>query len=267
MKTQCELPVVVLVAMSERTRLHRERTLPSLLGQDSKWDFLYVVDDVYRREGICGGILATAGMSNAKFIKNNGPRGAAGAWNSGLEEISSRFNEAWIAILDDDDIWDANHISACRSAACDSVDAVVSGIGIMYKHFEVNAFSRCFDRKEFLYGNPGWQGSNTFVRLSRINECGRFDLALPCTHDRDLALRLLNLPNFRYARTGQRTVWYMMDPDVPAYTRPGNPVKLAGLRAFLHKYKHEMKPEDLALFLERSSAMFGFSADNFSDLV
>ena len=261
------IPLAVLVTLSERPHLHVARTIPSLLSQTTPWDMLCVVDDFAATTSMCGGFLAKAGLPRADFIRNTRLKGAAGAWNSGLRRIREVCGDAWVAILDDEDIWEANHLSACLSNSHRALDAVISGIAPMAIGMGVADFSTMFSRREFLSGNPGWQGSNTFVRLGCIEKVGGFDESLPCTHDRDLALRLMALPGFSYVRTGQRTVWYMMDDDLPAYTRRGNPVKLDGLRSFLRKYRDEMNPEDLEAFLERSETLFGFGRDCFGDIL
>ena len=87
---------------------------------------------------------------------------------------------------------------------------------------------------------------------------GMFDESLACTHDRDLALRLLALDGFRHARTGLVTVKYHVSATEPAYTRRLNPQKLDGLRGFWKKYQSSMDEPTRHKFLDHAFKMFGF---------
>lgn len=263
-KAADNLPLVVLVAMTDRAELHRSRTVPSLSGQSREWDSLYVIDDRDAVTGRVGGILAEAHLPGLVCLRNSRTKGAAGAWNTGLSSIAGRYQDAWVAILDDDDEWDAGHLELCVRFATSGCDAVVSGIAVEGVVYPPGYLTDPLRRRDFLSGNPGWQGSNTFVRLSRLLEVGGFDESLPCTHDRDLALRLMALEGFTVSRTGRRTVWYRVDPHVPAYSRRGNPEKLAGLRGFLAKHGHEMNGADRDRFLMRAEELFGFGPEEFN---
>jgi glycosyltransferase involved in cell wall biosynthesis len=261
------LPLVVLVTTTDRPAFHHSRTIPSLLSQTVQWDDLYVIDDSKESESNVGQVFGQAQLPGLNYSRNVRTIGAAGSWNTGLGLISQKWSEAWVAILDDDDKWDPCHLETCRKHERAGVDAIISGIAT-YGHESLldSEFNKAFNRRSFLSGNPGWQGSNTYARLSRLLQVGGFDEELICTHDRDLALRLMALPGFELIRTGRRTVWYMMDRDVPAYTRTGNPEKLEGLRFFLRKHLHEMTADDVQHFMLRAQTLFGFTPDNFDDL-
>jgi len=97
-----------------------------------------------------------------------------------------------------------------------------------------------------------------------LERAGRFDEALACTHDRDLAIRLLSMANFSHVRTGLETVKYHISGAEPAYTRRLNPIKLQGLRAFWAKHRPRMTPSDEAAFFDHAEAMFGFNRQQFT---
>lgn len=261
------LPLAVLVTTVDRQRLHSSRTIPSLVGQTVTWDGLFVVDDSCLPEVDVKATFSAASLSGMTYTRNLRKKGAAGSWNTGIKMISQKWPDAWVAILDDDDVWDSTHLEICRANERSGADAIISGIATYgnesYAHIDLN---EKLPRRSFLWGNPGWQGSNTYVRLSRLIEVGGFDENLECTHDRDLALRLMALPGFELVRTGRRTVWYMMDEEVPAYTRVGNPQKLKGLKGFLRKYLNEMTNEDVALFKSRAEKYFGFPPCLFDEI-
>jgi len=198
-------PVVAAIATCNRPDLLRTRSLPSLARQTLRPDAIVVVDD---SSSACTEQNSAAVMgirfprAGGALIPNGRARSAAGAWNTALDWAAARFPSCWIAILDDDS-WHPQHLELCAAAAGPGTDAVVSGIQLckngLLKPWSLPA---SLGWRDFLRGNPGWQGSNTFVRLSCLEEAGRFDEALTSTHDRDPAIRLLRLPGFKLVQTG-----------------------------------------------------------------
>jgi len=257
-------PVVVLIAASDRAHLHLARTIPSLLRQTGSYDAIVIVDDTPRSHKQQLEFWRTSGLEVVNFLKNKRKKGAAGTWNTGLDWIRENYGESWVAILDDDDEWLPDHLSLCQSSITNEIDAVISGIATFIDDVQVSEPNHGnFNLGDFLHSNPGWQGSNTFIRLSLLERVGRFDENLECTHDRDLAVRLLELDNFRYIRTGQTSVRYHINAKVPAYTRRFNPEKLSGLRTFLQKHGHKMTIEQKDNFFIRAFELFGFSKEQF----
>jgi len=253
-------PLVVLIAATDRSHLHLSRTIPSLMRQNKGWDAVVVVDDSLHSSDQIKVNFGSAGLNGLNLIANQRSRGAAGAWNSGLEFIRTNIGEAWVAILDDDDEWSAEHLESCHAKITQGADAIIGGIITFVEgHTASVATHDRFSHESFLQHNPGWQGSNTFVRLSSLEKAGCFDEALACTHDRDLAIRLLSLDDFTHVRTGLVTVKYHVSDSEPAYTRRFNPIKLAGLRTFWLKHRSRMNEEQKSGFFEHAAAMFGFS--------
>ena len=256
------LPIVVLVTATDRPHLHSARTIPSLLRQTRPADAVVVVDDSMDCSDAIKASFGSATLNRLSVIRNARAKGAAGAWNTGLDFIRANFGDAWVAILDDDDEWQADHLCLCKSGTTGDVGAVISGIVTYVDGVPASVVVHDrFESRQFLSHNPGWQGSNTFVRLSLLEKAGRFDEELACTHDRDLAIRLLNLDGFTHARTQFETVRYHISASEPAYTRRLNPVKLEGLRSFWAKHRQSMTITDEAAFLAHAEAMFGFLAD------
>lgn len=253
-------PLVVLIAATDRSHLHLSRTIPSLLRQTKSWDALVVVDDSTVSAVKIRSNFESAKLTGLNLIANRRVKGAAGAWNSGLEFIRTNYGEAWVAILDDDDEWTADHLESCHAKISDGVDAVIGGIFTLVDELPVSTpMHDEFCLGSFLHHNPGWQGSNTFVRLSSLERAGCFDEGLACTHDRDLAIRLLALEGFAHVRTGVATVKYHIGTNEPAYTRRLNPVKLTGLRTFWLKHRSRMTKEQEADFFAHTVSLFGFS--------
>lgn len=258
------LPLVVLVATTDRRHLHRSRTIPSLLRQTRPWDALVFIDDTPRSLPELTKFWGESGLGSVLVAKNNRTVGAAGAWNTGLDLVRRQIGEAWVAILDDDDEWLPRHLEACHDVASAGADAAISGIATFVDEVQAGApYLGEFTSADFLHQNPGWQGSNTYVKLSSLEKAGRFDEALACTHDRDLAIRLLELESFSYGRTGELSVKYHIGSNEPAYTRRHNPLKLQGLRTFWGKHRHRMTKELEDKFFERASDVFGFGREQF----
>ena len=113
------------------------------------------------------------------------------------------------------------------------------------------------ERDDFLAGNPGWQGSNTFVRLSTLMRVGGFWNGLPSTNDRDLAVRLLSLPDLSVTFTGRMTATWYLDTQPDALSRRGGPEKRAGLQMFLQRHGHLMSDAVRNRFLMRARDLFG----------
>ena len=266
-KSSYNLPLYVLVTVTDRNNFHLTRTIPSLLRQSKKWDNLIVVDDSINSADEIKRNFINADLSSLTLIKNSRTKGAAGAWNTGLDYVASMSNDAWIAILDDDDEWTAEHLESCLNLTNRNFHAVISSILTFVDDKKAsNPFNGDFSVQDFLHRNPGWQGSNTFVKLSALDRAGRFDEAMVCTHDRDLAIRLLSLNGFTYTRTGITTVKYHIDTNVPAYTRRLNPQKLSGLRSFWSKHNTKMTPEIKENFFNHATDMFGFSREQITQI-
>src|SRR5690242_17030913 len=115
--------LAVLIATRNRPQL-LQRALQSVWGQTQKPDVLVLVDDARGSELSpdfdC--ISHWAGRYQIEFIglRNRRSKGAAGAWNSGLDELQRRNQDSaavFVAVLDDDDEWEPNHLCACSSRA------------------------------------------------------------------------------------------------------------------------------------------------------
>jgi len=111
--------------------------------------------------------------------------------------------------------------------------------------------------RDFLTGNPGWQGSNTFVSLPLLRAAGCFREGLQSLNDRDLALRLLRQPQAKPAVTNRWTATWYSD-TCGSLSEYGSPGKLHGLRQFWRLYRDDFTHEETKLYFERASRLFGF---------
>lgn len=171
--------------------------------------------------------------------------------------------DCFVAILDDDDAWDPNHIEANVDAATrNSAEVVVSGLRLLVDGVERERhLIMSLTDRDFMVGNPGWQGSNTFVQMRLMQRVGGFREGLSSLNDRDLAIRLLRVPGVRvaYPRTWTST-WHIRS-NVEALSTPRSAAKLSGLQRFWRIYGTEMSGVESARFFERASRLFAIEQD------
>ncbi|DAC11728.1 MAG TPA: hypothetical protein D7H86_07160, partial [Candidatus Poseidoniales archaeon] len=120
-----------------------------------------------------------------------------------------------------------------------------------------------FSISDFFASNPGWQGSNTFIRIDSIKKAGFFDEKLLCTHDRDLAIRCLERADFKVAFSEKVTLLYHLEKHRESLTMTQGRGKHTGLLQFYSKHKKIMTNEDEKAFLKRSKELFGLDSDFF----
>ena len=104
--------------------------------------------------------------------------------------------------------------------------------------------------------NPNIQGSNLFVRLSKLNLIGGFDEKLVSTTDRDVCIRLLGLDDISYSILRNHLVHHDASDDPTRLSCPGSTQKREGLEYFFHKYKDIMSFEERDQFITRANNLF-----------
>jgi len=199
------------------------------------------------------------------IIANKLTRGVAGAWNTGLNFISRRWPACYVAMLDDDDEWDSDHIETCVGTAHQAgwPDVVVSGLRIFKDGEEIPRPPPArLQVDDFLVGNPGWQGSNTFVFIQTLLKAGMFTEGLASTNDRDLAIRILSQPQSRLAFTEKHTTTWNIDSHRTCLSSPGSAEKPRGLASFLRLHGHRMTPEIRDRFFRRAQQLFGLTPED-----
>ncbi len=257
--------IIGLIATLPRHKSIVSRALPSMLAQLRQLDHIVIVSDcreLSAKEKAT--ILSITGVTTpVTIVKNTRTTGAAGSWNTGITYINNLWPSAYLAILDDDDSWEPNHIAACvreldYNPCC---DVVLSGLRIL-RGIEIieNPLPEKIDVTDFLVGNPGWQGSNTFIKLSTLIQAGMFTESMRSTNDRDLAIRVLSMANISVRQTRQVTAnWYCMERN-DALSQPGNPKKLEGLAHFYVRHIKDLNNESIETqFFHRCKILFAFT--------
>lgn len=264
-----KVPVVaVLIATCNRPGLLAQRSLTAVQRQSRRPDFLVVVDDSDPPQRPDNRNIVNdlrLGGARIVYLTNSRTRGAAGAWNTGLDWLRRHAgdpNAAFVAVLDDDDEWEPGHLALCAEiAAAQSLDMVAPSIVRITSDSppRTQAAPAKLDAGLFLVGNPHIQGSNLFVKLSALLEAGTFDESLPSCTDRDLCVRLSDLGWIRYAALDRPTVCHYADTARPRLSSPTADPKKRGLDRFWGKWHGRMSDEQRAACLARSLSLFGWT--------
>lgn len=263
--TQNEI-VVCLITTKNRESFFD--TLKSVMLQSRKPDCLVVISDsdenaVSREqsatEKACGIYLRE---------RHNHEHNYAGSLNMGIDYIVENFvierkldpNQIYVATLDDDDIWHEDYLNECCNALSGSPDFVLSGLNY-YTSNDMKSLPIVNDLSihHFLQGNPGIQGSNTFVKLSTLLKAGWFDETMPSTTDRDIFVRIMQ-QNPRYTTVNK----YLTDIHAESDNRitTNKDKKIDGLRKFYRKYRPLMTDDDERKFHQRNHSLFSIEQED-----
>jgi hypothetical protein len=258
-----DIPVIGLIATLPRIERLVARAIPSIIRQTASLDALVVVADTTPiPASIKVGLTEAFPLMPFHFLSNVRARGVAGSWNTGIRFISEHWPEAYLAILDDDDEWDAEHIQTCLTWAASTAwpDVVVSGLRIDKQGNDLSDQPPYqFKATDFLAGNPGWQGSNTFIRLTTLLKAGCFTDGLLSCNDRDLAYRVLSIPGIKMVFTGKHTATWYLAGESNCLSSTRGEAKRIGLAQFFQLYGDRMDQAIRQRFFDRALALFGWS--------
>ncbi len=184
-----------------------------------------------------------------------------GAWNTGIKHIYCFNKKSYIAILDDDDAYLPNHLSACFLQIKPNTLAVFQSLEWRNQDNSIIKFPLSIEKlqaEQFFIGNPGVQGSNMFFKTEALIAINGFDETLPNTTDRDLMIRFL-----RKNKTNQIEV--IKSVGVIHYnhnhTKVNNNISLkqVGLNLFYQKHKSNFSSEAYQKSLSRAKKYFNFT--------
>lgn len=278
----CPVSVTALIATCGRPDLLMERSLPSIMRQRHPPDSVVIVNDdrsagarrhiqalVDRRRRDCGPESLWSRVPIA-VIDSSRTKGASGAWNSGILHVvddllnvqnRQHIADKFVAVLDDDDEWLPNHIELCiDQVRRTGGDVVVAGLvrrdgaDKVTEHSIPSSLRPC----DFFATNPHVQGSNMFIRLDALLLAGLFDERLPSCTDRDLMVRILDIPSTKVAFVKQHTVVHYAEPHRLRLSTANTFNKTAGLDRFWAKYRRRMSAKHKQQFCRRAKAYFGW---------
>ncbi|EGJ09062.1 glycosyltransferase family 2 protein [Rubrivivax benzoatilyticus] len=253
------MKIATLIATRPRVDSLLSTSLPCLRAQRRRPDRVVIVSDQRSLDAEeAARCLACCEGLQVQVLRNTRTPGAAGAWNTGLDFLAAQDAPDFVALLDDDDTWDEDHLLRCEAEAQPDVDVVISGLRLLRDGVEAPREPlRQVAAEDFLVGNPGWQGTNTFVRMSRLRQVGGFCDGLRSANDRDLAIRLLDLPDLKVAFTGRMTATWHLGRCADALSAWGSPDKREGLRVFYQRYASRLTPTQRHEAKVRAQTLFG----------
>jgi glycosyltransferase involved in cell wall biosynthesis len=186
-----ELEVTVVVPTRNRWALLSRHGLPSALAQSGVTHEVVVVDDGSTDETPAR--LAEIEDTRVRVVRHETPRRLPGARNAG----AAIAHGAWLAFLDDDDLWSPKKLRSQLDVAARDGGIWVYGRAVVVdaevEVLESDPFPAPRDLPRLLLGGnwiPGG-GSNVIVRADAFRAVGGFDEELRFFEDWDLWLRLL----------------------------------------------------------------------------
>jgi glycosyltransferase involved in cell wall biosynthesis len=182
---------LVSVLIPTRNRCRRLfTTLRSALAQRKVNLEIMVVDDGSQDD--TEKMVAGLGDPRIRLVRNESPRGESGARNRGLEETRG----AWVAFLDDDDLWAPDKLDRQLQALRDTRrEWAYSGDVVVDGEFRILSGRPPPSPEEVIetlgrYNSVPAGASNVIVSARLLSQVGRFDTALKRTADWDMWLRL-----------------------------------------------------------------------------
>lgn len=256
------LPIAVIIATRPRLNLLIQHALPAIEAQQRKPDVIVVVSDerpfsVTEQDTL----RKLTPLVKMVFGQNQNSQGAAGTWNTGFSVLNKFYRDCYVAIIDDDDHWHADHLSSCEATSKGGqADVVLSGINVVQRSTVLaRNIPENFSEGDFLTGNPGWQGSNTFIRLSTALRIGGYTDGLISCNDRDFAIRALQLADLDIQYTRRATVDWHINQSADALSAVGSEQKLKGSAQFLKLHGGKMSPVQKEQFFRRMESLFGLN--------
>lgn len=275
-----QIGVLIANSCSQRLELLEHRSLESVKKQTLCPDVVVLVLDYEIDEIIRGKIelikerVWSAQKHRPEFIVIGNRRTkntASGAWNSGLDELCRRYGRnaegLFVAVLDDDDAWTPDHLELCHElAAKTNADMVIPGLIRHESETDQGRFQDIppgLEPEKLFIKNTHIQGSNLFLRLSRLLEVGGFDENLPSCTDRDLCIRLSRLESFKTASLNAHTVHHYADSRSDRLTINCG-TKGVGLKRFFEKHAPDFPHNAHNDFYSIANNRFGFDKKYFN---
>jgi glycosyltransferase involved in cell wall biosynthesis len=184
------MPEVSVVIPTHNRRRLLGQTLRSVLGQRGV-EFEVVVVDDGSTDGTAEAVAAL-GDPRVRLLRHEHPRGVATARNVG----AAAARAAWVALLDDDDLWAPDklvrQLDAARATGRDWVYAGAVGVDDRHRVLHVEPpitpaeVVRQLPRRNVVPAGA----SNVMVRAAALSAAGPFDPGLRNTEDWELFIRL-----------------------------------------------------------------------------
>lgn len=261
--------VVVVIATKNRPELLENRSLKSVLEQSSIISEVIVIHD-YDEEYIEENKRIVNDLNKSiksTYLVNKRTAGFCGAANTGVYYVLKNYSNpknVYIAILDDDDKWEANYLSTCLDIINKNtkVDWIATDFYRLENTSEKPILQTAPDSvhsDSFLVGNPGIQGSNSFLRLSTLLEAGAYDENQSPSNDRDLCLRLCDLDDVIYERNPNVSMIHYAESDRFRYSNPNTEIRNNGFENFWLKHYGRMTCSQRGRLVDRTKELFNWT--------
>jgi SAM-dependent methyltransferase len=232
------------------------RALKSVSEQQRKPNFVYVVsnssnDNFLKEQEICT-------VFGFELFRNYRSENYAGALNTAVEEIAKKqgiSNNIYVASLDDDDIWLDDYLKVIEASNTDDFDLIAANyLRNSDNENTLMTLPEELSEIDFLKGNPGIGGSNTFIRLKTLLKAGCFDEALHSSVDRDFFVRVFQQkPKYKIIQKHLVTAYTDKNRERLTTNRDK---KIKSLQIFYYKYQHLMNEADKDQFFKRAKSYF-----------
>lgn len=249
------MKVAVVVVTHNRVRL-LGRAIQSIKRQKYKSNLVIIISNSDKKywseeKKLCDQL-------GFQWFKNNRTTNYAGALNTGIEKILEYlgFDETlYFASLDDDDEWSSDYLQELYVNNTKNYDLLLANV-IRKNNLseELMYLPKVLSMNDFLSGNPGVGGSNTFVRFNVLMKAGGFDEALNATVDRDIFVRIFQL-NPSYLIVEKHLVFLYVENDRMRVTN-NKTIKVESYQLFYYKYSHLMSKRVKKQFLNRAETYF-----------
>lgn len=180
----------MVIPTRNRWRLLSTAALPSALGQEGVEQEVVVIDEGSEDETRSG--LSSLDEPRLRVIRHEAPRGVAQARNAGVAAARG----AWVAFLDDDDLWAPDKLRRQVDAAREADAAFAYAAAAWLDGGRLFLYALAPPPGEGLAGrllrwNEIWAGgSNVVARTDVVRRLGGFDEKLFQLADWDLWIRL-----------------------------------------------------------------------------
>jgi SAM-dependent methyltransferase len=257
------LKIATVIVTCNRIRL-LERALRSVYSQTRPPDLCIVISNSNKESANEEKILCQ--QHGFFFAENRRTINYAGALNTAIEEIIMYLgiaDDIYFASLDDDDEWLPEYLSFIEQQNDENNDLLAASLlRKSDNEHELLILPKALSVRDFLRGNPGICGSNTFVRLRLLLNAGCFDENLNATTDRDVLIRIFQ-QNPRYRTFEKHFVIQHADHDQHRLTTDFTR-KRGSLLHFHKKWKCLMSDEDYKAFIDRSKKFFDVKHTEFT---
>lgn len=260
----CRDTVIITIIPTRNRPSYLQKALRSVAEQKRPPDVVYVIidDDDPSISSVEAVVRQYQVVLPVILLQNTHTQNLSGAVNTGLDKAKEDYPNSemvFVSILDDDDWWDRSYLfNLSRYAEETKAEWILSGLirhDVEHPSGYHQPIPDVLTKHDLYITNPNIQGSNLFVKLSKLLEIGGFDEQLISTTDRDVCLRLITVDT-TYAVLYNHLVHHDALPTHSRLSDPHSSRKRVGLHSFYQKYVHEMTGEERELFKKRAFELF-----------